>query len=161
MSQFAISNETVFPTFNDVALVAGEGKRWAEPQVASWVRAFTGSVDFVSSGFVIPANSGTLNITLPLGLAYLQGYRVNVPTATVITAAPSTTTYVFLRLLRDINGFVTSAVFETQLTTTPPADSMLICSLIAGVGSITNTSDAAQRSTTDLTLNEALIFVGL
>lgn len=145
MAQFPVTGETVFPTFNNVAATAQEGKRWSEPKVTEWIKAIVNNKNYVASGMLVSGVSGTLNFTIPSGTALLQGYFSIIP-ATVVTAAASATTYVFLRLLRDVNGFVTDAVFETQLTTTPPADSMFICSLTAGVSTITSVKDLAVRS---------------
>ncbi len=138
--EYLISGETIFPSGYDIAAVVGDGITMRERTLSdNWV-GLQSPNNFTSSGMVIPASSLTLSLTMPLGVAYLAGRYVSVP-ATVLTFSPSTTSYVFLKLTRDVAGNVTGAWYEVNTTNTPPVDATPIATATTSPGAITGTTD--------------------
>lgn len=143
MADYDITDERVTPSLNDInGGVAGDGVNAYEKFVAPWRMGMERS--YVVSGFVIPASSGNLNIDIPLGVAIISGYRVNVPGSTTLTFTDAATNYVFLKLVRDGSNNVASAKFEVNTSGTAPADSVMIGVGIAAGGAITNAWQARQ-----------------
>lgn len=143
MADYDITNELVTPSANDInGGVAGDGVNAFEKFVAPWRAGMERS--HVVSGFVIPASSGNLNISIPLGVAIISGYRVNVPGSTTLTFTDAQTNYVFLKLTRDGSNNVNAAKFEVNITGTAPADSVMIGIGIAAGSAITNAWEARQ-----------------
>jgi hypothetical protein len=140
MADFDIVNEDIWPSQNDVAQTPGNGKKFLENQ---WQK-LTGVIvanSYIVTGFVLPDSSGTLNISVPAGQAYLKGRWIDVPGATTITAVASNTNHVFLKFVRDGSNLVTGVKFEVNITGTPPADSTKIGTLVASGSAITSTTD--------------------
>ena len=143
MADYEITNERVTPSLTDVdGGVAGDGVNAYEKFVAPW--RFGAERSHVISGFVIPASSGNLNIDIPLGVAMISGYLVNVPGSTTVTFTNAANNFVFLKLVRDGNNNVASAKFEVNTSGTKPADSVMIAAGIASGGAITDAWQARQ-----------------
>jgi len=100
--------------------------------------------NFVVSGLVIPASSADLDIAIPLGVAIIDGRRVNIPGSTTVTAADTDTNYVFLKLNKNASNQVTSAEFEVNVSGTFPTSAVKIAELVAAGGAITSTVDSRQ-----------------
>ncbi len=160
MADFSIVDELVFPSHNEVAPVGSEddASDLAEQTTAQLIKGISKSRDYVESGFTVPSSSASLNIDVALGVAFISGLRVDVPGATTITASPSTTNHVYLKFTRDGNGDVDEALFEVNTTGTPPADSIKIATLVAGVGTITSTTDARNLTAVEFKKTRLLIF---
>lgn len=140
-ADYDVVNEDIWPSQNDVALTAGNGKKLLENQ---WQEVMTATManNIVYSGFALPASSVNLNISVPLGQALIKGRFVDIPGSTTITATASQTNYVFLKFARDGSSLATGAKFEVNTTGTAPADSTAIGTLIANGSAITSTTDA-------------------
>ncbi len=141
MTDYAAANEDIWPSQNDVAQTAGNGKKLLENQWQEAMAALA-AASFVYTGGVLPASSANLNIDVPACQAMISGRFVDIPGSTTITAAASATNHVFLKLLRDGANLVTGAAFEVNTTGTPPSDSVKIGTLVASGSAITSTTDA-------------------
>ncbi len=144
MADFAIVDELIFPTHNEVAPVGDEddASDLAEQTVSQLIKGVAQASNYAESGLTVPSTSVDLDIDVALGVAFITGERINVPGATTVTVSPSTTNHLFLKMNRDINGDVDDAEYEVNTTGTPPADSIKLATLVAdGVG-ITSTVDA-------------------
>lgn len=139
-ADYSAVNETIWPSQNDIAQVAGNGKKVLENQWAKPIGAL-GINNLSLTGLTVPASDADLNIDVAAGTAYIAGRHITIPAATSVTAAASNTNYVFLKLSRDGSNLVTGAVFEVNTTGTPPADSTPICTLVASGTAITSTVD--------------------
>ena len=135
-----VASETIWPTQNDVAQTAGNGKKMLENQ---WAKPFAmlSPNNYTLAGLTVPGTSGTLSINVALGDAYIAGRHISIPGATAVTAVASQTNYVFLKLTRDGGNLVTGASFEVNITSVPPADSIAIATLTSGATTITATAD--------------------
>lgn len=143
MPQYAISGETIWPSANDVASVSGNGKILKELALRSW-RLGT-EQNYVISGFKVPLSSANLDLSVPLGIAFVGGYYVEVTGSTTITTVNGTT-YLYLALTRDGSGKVNGAVFDRLSSANDVPDYCLIAILIATGGVITDTIDARRVS---------------
>ncbi len=141
MPDYAAANDDIWPSQNDVAQTAGNGKKLLENQWQEVMAALT-AANFVYTGGVLPASSANLNIDVPACQAMISGRFVDIPGSTTITAAASATSHVYLKLLRDGANLVTGAAFEVNTAGTPPADSVKIGTLVASGSAITSTTDA-------------------
>lgn len=133
-------NEDIWPSQNDVAQTAGNGKKLLENQWAEVIVSLQES-NFVYSGFALPASSVNLNISVPAGKALIAGRFIDIPASTTITATASQTNFVFLKMTRDGANLATGASFEVNITGTQPADSLKIGTLVASGSAITSTTD--------------------
>lgn len=142
----------VYPSANDVhgSLATGWGKTHYELNMSAYLIASLHPHNFVRTGGKIPASSGTLSITIPACTALINGRYVSVD-AQSITVGASVTTYLFLKLLKDANGNVSSVAYETNTTSTAPADSILMGTLVSNGSSITSTTDRRQFYRTGIT----------
>lgn len=132
----------VFPTVGDVG-GAGAGIKLSEANLAYWLKQLLGQ-NFVLSGFTVPASSADLTLSVALGEANISGYRVVIDAATTVTCTASNTNHIYLKLTRDGLGNVTTASFEVNITGVAPTDSVKIATAVAGVSSISSTTDARQ-----------------
>lgn len=139
MTQYAITSDTIWPSANDVASVTGGGKILKELALRSW--RLGGERNYVISGFKVPLSSANLDLSVPLGIAFVGGYYVEVTGSTTITTVNGTT-YLYLALTRDGSNKVTGAVFDRLSSQNDVADYLLIAVLIAAGGVITDTIDA-------------------
>ncbi len=155
MAEFTITDETVFPTRNDVSQTLNKGKRWSEQTVNDWITKI--STDFVESGFTVPATDPDLIIPVAGGVAYLNGYFVETTASVNVTAIDDSTSFLFLRL-KKVAGLVTEAVLAVEASSTPTGpEDFLLASLTAAAGVITSTQDL--RNTNKFGVNfEALVF---
>ena len=135
-----VASETIWPSQNDIAATAGDGKKLLENQWAKQA-AVVDVNSYTLSGLTVPGTSGTLSINVALGNAYIAGRHLTIPGATAVTAAASNTNYLFLKLTRDGGNLVTGASFEVNTTGISPADSIAIATLTAGATTITATAD--------------------
>ncbi|HHW14387.1 MAG TPA: hypothetical protein GXX28_05575, partial [Firmicutes bacterium] len=87
-----------------------------------------------------------LTLSVAAGTAFIEGYRVEIDTATNVTCVASSTNYIFLKLTRDASQKVTGASIVAQASSTPPADSVLLATAVAGASSISSTSDKRPMS---------------
>lgn len=139
MPDYAIANERVWPSANDIHDSSGFGKKLLELQMTPWQSGLNRS--YVVSGFEAPLSSANLDISIPSGEAFISGYRVVIPGSTTVTCAASSTNYIFLKLTRDGLGKVNGVAFERNAGT-DPADSVLIRKCVTSGSAITDTIDA-------------------
>lgn len=139
MTTYAIANESIWPSTNDIAASAGDGKLGKELQLTPW--RLGAERNYVLEGFKVPTSSANLDLSVPLGKAMVGGYRVTAPGSTTITTVNGTT-YLYLALTRDGLGNVNGAVFDRLSSQNDVPDYCLIAVLIASGGVITDTIDA-------------------
>lgn len=138
-TDYDVVNEDIWPSQNDVAQTAGNGKKLLENQWQEAIVSIT-ETNFVSSGCALPASSGNLNISVPACQALINGRFVDIPASTTITASASATNHVYLKFVRDGASLATGAKFEVNTTGTAPADSVKIGTLVASGSAITSTN---------------------
>ena len=150
-TDYVTVNETIWPSQNDIANTAGDGKKLLENQ---WAKksAVELANNYTLSGLTVPGTSASLNISVALGTAYLEGRHITIPAATALTASASSTNFVWLKLTRDGASLVTGASFQVTTSSTPPADSTPIATLTAGASTITATADLRILPTTTTVL---------
>lgn len=139
-TDYDVVNEDIWPSQNDVAQTAGNGKKLLENQWQEAIVAITES-NYIYSGCALPASSGSLNISVPACQALINGRFVDIPGSTTITATASTTNHVYLKFVRDGASLATGAKFEVNTTGTAPADSVKIGQMVASGSAITSTTD--------------------
>jgi hypothetical protein len=139
MTTYAITNETIFPSANDIAATVGDGKLGRELKLTLW--RFGAERNYVLSGLKAPLSSANLDISIPSGAAMVGGYHVIVPGSTTVTTVNGTN-YLYLALTRDGLGKVNGAVFDRLSSTFDSPDYCLLAVLIAAAGVITDTIDA-------------------
>lgn len=148
-----ISNHFVYPTENDVhGGNPGDGLIHLEKNMVELFRGgmagggMLGRKGFVVSGFVVPS-SGTLVESVTGGTAVIDGHLITprtLPANNGLAFQASTTTNVYLRLMYDTNGKVTSAQLETiegASEPTPPANSIKLGKVVTGASTITGATD--------------------
>lgn len=127
----------VFPSANDLigSQPTGWGRTSYEKNLAgNWLSPWWGT-NFVLSGFTFPGSSANLTLTIPAGIAYLGGYYVSVG-ATNITFPASATSHVFLKLLRDVNGNVSSVAYEHNTSGTYPNESLELGQVVTNASAV-------------------------
>lgn len=140
MGDHPAANDTIWPSQNDIAQTAGDGKKLLENQ---WAKPATSVLmnNYALSGLTVPGTSGTLNIDVASGTALIAGRHITIPAATTITATANNTNYVYLKLTRDGSSLATGVSFDVNTSATIPSDSIFIATLTAGASTITATSD--------------------
>lgn len=138
-----------FPTANDLAgsLAAGWGSQMYEANLAAWIGSLL-SQNRIISGFALPANDADLTVTIPSGKVMLAGIYAEVD-ATNVTFPNTTTSHLFVKLVRNVDGDVFQVLFEHNTTGTPPTNSAKIGTLTAAGGAITSTTDARSYAYVD------------
>lgn len=139
-ADYTAANEDIWPSQNDIAQTAGNGKKLLENQWQEAIVAITEAPNFVYSGCTVPASDADLTIDVAACQALISGRFVDIPGATAVTASASATNHLFLKLTRDGSNLVTGASFEVNTTGTQPADSIRLGRLIAGGSAITSTN---------------------
>jgi len=89
-------------------------------------------LDFVSSGFTVPASESGLTLPVAAGVAFISGYRVEHTATENLTMVDNSTNYIFL--LKD-------GTWHVDQDNTQPADSVAICTAATSGGNITATVD--------------------
>lgn len=132
--------DLVFPSANDVADTAGQGKDLHELRLATkWMKSQVAE-NYVSSGLLLPATDADLTLAVPSGEASIEGYYVARDADSVLVTA-NQINHVFLKLTVDGLGLVSGAALEANTTGTPPARSVKLGTATAGAGSVTATDD--------------------
>lgn len=134
------ANETIWPSQNDIAQTAGDGKKLLENQWAKPLAVLAPN-NYTLAGLTVPGTSASLSINVALGSAYISGRHITIPGATAVTAAASNTNYLFLKLTLDASSLVTGVSFEVNTSSVSPANSILLYTLTAGATTITATQD--------------------
>lgn len=129
--------DKAFPSVNDL----GGGKTITEANLRDLIAGLmAASGAFVVSGFLVPASSVNLTITIPLGVCYVDGYRIEAD-AEAITVTASNTHYVYLQYAVDGSSNLLSHGLVSNTTGITPSRAILLCQLIADVSAITSTVD--------------------
>ncbi|MDT7040883.1 hypothetical protein [Candidatus Nitronereus thalassa] len=130
----------VWPSANDVGVVAGAGVKLWERRLCEQVRTLLDR-DFIVSGFTLPSSDADLTIDVAAGLAHIDGHIVDIDTATAVVCTASQTNHIFLKLTKDMAGNVLTAEFEVNTTGTAPADSVKIGTATTSGSAVTSTVD--------------------
>ena len=132
----------VFPSAND--LEGGQPNGWGETlfekNMSSFWLATLGVNNFTFSGAVLPASDADLTMQIPTGKFWLDGHFVEIA-ATNITFPASSTSFIFAKLLKDVNGNVSSVAYEHNTTGTAPADATPIGTAVTDADNVTSTTD--------------------
>ncbi len=133
----------VWPSANDLegGQPVGWGKTAFEKNLSSFWMASRFVNNFVLSGAQLPASDPDLTIQVPTGKFWLDGHFLEVA-ATNLTLGASNTHHIFLKLLKDGNGNVSSVAYEHNTTGTAPADSTKIGTATTDADNVTSTTDA-------------------
>jgi hypothetical protein len=131
---------TIWPTANDVAVTAGDGNKVLEQGFTKLLGTLIGQ-NYVVSGLTLPASDADLTIPVAAGIAVLDGRYVDIDATVNVVCADDDVNYIFLKLTKDGGGNADDAVFEANVTGTPPADSVLIGTATAASGAISSTTD--------------------
>ena len=130
----------IFPTNNDVAQVAGDGRIFTEKNVADWMGAFTDLNDWVVSGLE-PSNPSGLQLTISAGKAFVKGYLLDEEQQTIVLT-DNVTQGIYLQLTRDAGGNVDGSQLLQSPTLVPGvADSVLLAVVTTSGGTITSLDD--------------------
>lgn len=137
-------NWFIYPTYGTLGVGAGgqayKGSYHSELQLGALLSGLGGAA-FVFSGFSVPGSSSDFDLAVPLGVAMISGRVVTVPGSTTVTCPPSTTSYIYLKLEKDADGYVLSAAYEVNTTGTCPADGVPIARCTTSGSAITATLD--------------------
>jgi hypothetical protein len=129
--------DKAFPSVNDL----GGGKTLTEANLRDFVGGLmAASGAFVVSGLVVPGSSASLSITIPSGVCYVDGYRLEAD-AEGITLPGSQTSYIYLQYSIDGSGNITGHGLVSNTTGITPARSILLATAVAGSSTITSTTD--------------------
>jgi hypothetical protein len=93
----------------------------------------------VKYGLTPSAGTG-LTIAIATGKAVIEGHEITDPTGSAITVPASTSSSIWLQLIKNSSGQVTSAQYTVSAT--QPSDSILLCNFVSGTSSITSVTDA-------------------
>lgn len=133
----------VFPSAND--LEGGQPNGWGETlyekNLADFWLGNLFAQNCVISGGALPATDPDLTMTVPTGKAYLGGHFVEWA-ALNVTLPASSTSHLYVKLLRDVNGNVSSVALEHNTSGTPPADSVKLGTAVTSGSAVTSTTDA-------------------
>ncbi len=137
--------ERVFPSVNDLAAVAGDGKHAREQNLAAkWLRKLFPN-NFVYTGLTLSAPGG-LTARVAAGEIWLEGYYVGIG-QTDIALAASSTNHLYIKLVRDGAGNVANpggVQIEANTTGTPPADSHKLGTQVTDGSGITGGTDTRE-----------------
>lgn len=143
MADYATTTPTIWPSQNDIAATAGNGKTWLENMGGPWRKGH--ERNYIVQGFQIPVSSGSLVLVIPTGEAFIAGrYCGSMSGTTSVTVTANQTNYLFLKLTRDGSSLGNGLSIECNITGTPPADSIFIGLAFAGAATITETADCRQ-----------------
>ncbi len=102
--------------------------------------------DVVLSGMTL---SGTVSpVTVAVGKAFIRGYYVEITVAETKALTASSTNYIYIQLIRNVNNEVTGAQVVANTTGNAPADSILIGKVVTDAGN-NITSITGQRALRD------------
>jgi hypothetical protein len=91
----------VFPTVNDVG-GGGYGEYFTEAMLAAIFASFFNN-NWVKTGFT-PFGSTGLTLNVPLGVAYIDGYRVRSDATMTLVLPPNVTSTIWLQITYDTGG---------------------------------------------------------
>lgn len=138
---------TVYPSENDIAAVADEGRIGTEishkDYAKNWIK------NYVLSGFTLPATtSGTLVIDVASGACFIEGRRVqsNAIENPVPVIAANDTNHLFVTLSLDGDDLVDAVSITSNTTGALPANSVKIGRAITDATEVTSTFDDRDTS---------------
>jgi microcystin-dependent protein len=115
----------MFPSANDVAASAGDGKVLKEIQMAKWAMAMAkGRGNHIISGCVA-STSASLTFTLPTGELLINGYWVNLGGSGTVACTASNTNYIYVVLDKTANK-VAGVTLTKNTTGITPTDGLLV-----------------------------------
>lgn len=147
MTDVAVPNDTIFPSANDVAAVAGDGKLAYERNLQRWLQGAIGIggpalfANRVITGLRLLPGSTNLDQIVQAGQALLSTRWVDIPETTLTSLAASSTVHVYLKLSRDGNQNATGAVLEHNTTGVKPADSVYLGTATTNGSQVTAVTD--------------------
>lgn len=131
---------TVYPSENDVAVVADDGRVGQEITHKEYAQTWV--ADYFVSGFTLPAStSGTLNIDVATGEAVLGGQRIQMGSIETILLVANNTNHIFLQLTFDGNSKVDGVQIVSNTTGAVPSDSVKIGEAVTDATEVTSTTD--------------------
>jgi hypothetical protein len=93
----------------------------------------------VKYGLTPSAGTG-LTIAIATGKAVIEGHEITDPTGSTITVPASTSSSIWLQLIKNSSGQVTGAQYTVSVT--QPSDSILLCNFTSGTSSVSSVTDA-------------------
>lgn len=144
MGSTAITGELIWPTQNDVygsgvGGSAGDGKKFLEAQLRKVMGTGAKRNNYMISGGNLPASDADLTITIPAGIAILEGHYCQWPN-TDITLPASNTSYIFVKLVFS-GTLITGMEIEDNTSGTPPASSLQLGTATTSGSAVTSTTD--------------------
>lgn len=130
---------TIFPTAADVAASAGDGNLLGELTMTPWAAGLHAWSGYTLSGSAA-TTSANLNLTIPLGVHLVNGYRVNKDASEVLAITASSTRYVGLQLQRT-SGKVTGASYIQQASAVFDSDTIPLYRCTTSGAAITEVVD--------------------
>lgn len=131
------ANSTVYPSSNDIAEVAKEGRFATEQSHTDYVEKWM--QNHIVSGFLLPATDPDLTISIPSGTAILDGARVVVSAATALLLTAASTNHIFIQLSVDGGGDVDGVDIIANTTGAVPVRSAKIGRAITDGTTVTST----------------------
>ncbi len=136
---------TVYPSENDIAAVADEGRIGTEishkDYAKNWIK------NYVLSGFTLPATtSATLVIPVASGSCFIEGRRVQSNASENETLAANDTNHIFVTLSLDGNNLVDAVNITSNTSGSLPANSVKIGRAITDATEVTSTFDDRDTS---------------
>ena len=135
------SGYQVYPTRNDIATSTGDGRNFREETMAPALSNFY-QQNFTAKGLTAGAASTTLSLTFTPGVCYINGFYVNITTATEVDMTGSTVNCTYIEL-PTTSGLVNAVRFNNNTTCSPPStNSYLVASSTASSSSVTASVNA-------------------
>lgn len=132
----------IIPTQLDVGNIAG-----ASPGIGQVITEVKwnlmhsrGYFPYVISGYALPAPAANLNLVLPAGVAWIDGYYVNDPDGATLSLSSNSFNRVFLTLHRS-SGLVDGITWVVRTDTVIPDDALIICEVLTGASTQTAIDD--------------------
>lgn len=133
------ANATVYPSANDVAEIAKQGRFGTEQKHTDLIRKYV--ENHVVSGFALPASDPDLTITVPSGEAVIDGRLVTISATTDVLLTASSTNHIFLQLSFDGNGDVDGVDMIFNITGATAPNAVKIGRAITSGTAVTSTVD--------------------
>lgn len=128
---------TLFPTVNDVATVAGNGKKLKEQNLAKWLDSMSGQY-FVVSGGAFPGVIGSLALPIPAIKVVIKGYTLDIDSVTNVLCVANKTNKIWIQLTFDLSNNATGYIFAAVDDGSIPADAVYIGTAITDGSTITS-----------------------
>jgi len=142
-----VTNHLVFPTERDLnGGIAGQGRLGSEVNISQAQRSAQRQQNIVIGGFApVPTGAGFTK-TIPAGVAVIDGYYIRGDLSNSIAFSPSTTNYLFLRLIYLLDPVdsllkVSAIQLETNTTGVRPANAVRLARVVTDGSGVTSQAD--------------------